>query len=286
MPRRHTSNAYDYVCTTADNVTAYSRCILFGAGTSQQVVWDMERLAVRTDIPLDDCVWRSPYVPMPTTKPIKFIMDLAGGDMRLYSDIMQSLAPLVMAQKPVGVIWWTGDNMAGKIALMEALNKIFPDHLTSLTVKQLNGGRSNTPLLNSALGNVVVDSGGQITNTEIYKSIGAHEDFSVHRYHSQGGIVVRGNVHHIFSADTAPAFYARNLSIDRRTHTVPFSHVNNAQTTLPNSIYGQLVAEMCRYAAFIKQQSFSYKWSDVGGERKKSEPAQSCPGSASPEFRW
>jgi hypothetical protein len=126
----------------------------------------------------------------------------------------------------------------------------------------LNGGRSNTPLLNGALGNVAVDSGGQITNTQIYKSIGTHEDFSMHRWHSQGGITVRGNVHHIFAADRAPTFYMRNLSIDRRTHTVPFSQAN-AQTTPPNDFYGQLLAEMCRYAGIIKQRGYRYEWSGV-----------------------
>jgi hypothetical protein len=263
MPRRRINDVFAQLCYTADNLTAYDRFILFGAGTSHQTVWDMERLEMRADILPDDCVWRSPYAPIPAAKPIKFIMDLADGNAGLYSDIMQSLAPLVMAQKPVGVIWWIGDNTDGKRALFDALNKIFPDQLTSLTVKQLNGGRSNTPLLNGALGNMAVDSGGQITSTQIYKSIGTHEDFFMHRWHSQSGITVRGNVHHIFAADRAPTFYMRNLSIDRRTHTVPFSQTGNAQTIPHNNLYGQLLAEMCRYATIIKQQSYSYEWSGV-----------------------
>lgn len=264
IPRRHLNAVYDYLISTADNLTTYGRYILFGAATNQQMIWDMEQLAVRTDVLPDDCVWRTPYTLAPTAKPIPFIMDLAGGDVGLYSDIMQSLAPLVMAQKPVGVIWWIGDNVDGKNALVDALNKIFPDQLTSLTVKQLNGGRSNTPLLNGALGNVAVDRGGQITSTDIYKSIGTHEDFSMHRYHSQSGIVVRGNVHHIFSASQAPTFYTRNLSIDRRTHTLPISQSDKIQThTLPDRLLGQLVAEMCRYALEVKRQGYSYKWSAV-----------------------
>jgi hypothetical protein len=285
MPRRRVNEVFAQVCNTADNLTAYDHCILLGAGTNRQAVWDMEQLEVRHDIIPDNCVWRTPYAPLPITKQIKFIMDLAVGDAGLYSDIMQSLAPLVMAQKPVGVIWWIGDNIDGKHTLFDVLNKIFPDQLTSLTVKQMNGGRSNTPLLNSVLGNMAVDSGGQITNTEIYKSIGTHEDFSVHRYHTQNGIVVRGNVHHIFAASHAPTFYTRNLSIDRRTHTVPFSHVGSAQAMLHNSFYGQLLAEMCRYALIIKQQGYSYNWSGAGVEREKPEPVLSRTASA-PEFRW
>lgn len=286
MPRRSVNEVFAQVCNTANNLTAYEHCILLGAGTNRQAVWDMERLEVRADVLPDDCVWRSPYALLSATKPIKFIMNLAGGDASLYSDIMQSLAPLVMAQKPVGVIWWIGDNVDGKHALFDALNKIFPDQLTSLTVKQLNGGRSNTPLLNGALGNMAIDSSGQITNTEIYKSIGTHEDFSMHQYHTQNGIIVRGNVHHIFAASHAPTFYTRNLSIDRRTHTVPFSQVGNNQGTPPNSLSGQLLAEMCRYAQIIKQQGYSYKWSEAGRESEKPEPALSRSSSTLPEFHW
>ncbi len=263
IPKRRMNDVFAHICGTADSLTPYDRYILFGAGTSRQTVWDMEQLVVRTDILPDDCVWRSPYTPLSSIRPIKLIMDFAGGDMRLYSDIMQSLAPLIMAIKPVGVIWWIGDNMDGKNVLIDALNKIFPDQLSNLTVKQLNGGRCNTPLLNGVLGNVAEDRGGQITNTEIYKSIGAHEDFSMHRYHSQNGITVRGNVHHIFSAARAPTFYTRNLSIDRRTHAVPFNRFDKSQAALPSNFYGQLLAEMCKYATLIKQQGYRYDWSGV-----------------------
>lgn len=261
MPRSRMNDIFAYLRSVARDVTANDRYILFGAGTSSQTVWDMERLETRTDIFADDCVWRSPYAPVLTAKPIKFILNLAGGDAGLYSDIMQSLAPLLMTKKPDGVIWWVGDNEQGKNVLVDVLSKIFPDQLTSLTVKHLNGGRSNTPLLNAVLGNIAVDSGGQITNTQIYKSIGTHEDFFMHRWHSQGGIVVRGNVHHIFSADRTPTFYTRNLSIDRRTHTVPFSLAGYAQATLPNNFYGQLIAEMCRYAVRLRRQGYCYEWS-------------------------
>lgn len=263
MPRSRMNDTFAYLCSVVKDITANDRYILFGAGTSGQTVWDMERLEMRTDIFADDCAWRSAYIPILAPEPIKFIMDLAGGDAGLYSDIIQSLAPLLMAKKPDGVIWWVGGDERGKSVLIDALSRIFPDQLISLTVKQLNGGRSNTPLLNGVLGNIAVDSGGQITNTQIYKSIGTHEDFFMHRWHSQGGITVRGNVHHIFTADRAPMFYTRSLSIDRRTHTVSFSQAGNAQDTPSNNFYGQLLAEMCRYAAIIKHQGYRYEWSGV-----------------------
>jgi hypothetical protein len=98
MPTRRINDTFDYLRSTAKDLTANDHLILFGAGTNHQTVWDMEALEVRTDIPSDDCVWRSPYVLTLITRPVKFIMDLADGNMGLYSDIMQSLAPLVMAK--------------------------------------------------------------------------------------------------------------------------------------------------------------------------------------------
>lgn len=262
MPKSRINDTFAYLRAVAKDITHNDRFILFGAGTSHQAVWDTERLEMRADVLPDDCVWRSPYAPIPTTEPIKLIMDLAGGSMGVYSDIMQSLAPLVMTTKPDGVVWWIGADLSGKDALMSALRKIFPNQLSSLTVKQLNGGRSNTPLLNGVLGNIAKDTGGQITNAEIYKSIATHQDFRVHRYHSQSGIEVRGNVHHIFSADCAPAFYTRSSSTDWRTHTVPFSQFHGSQAyVLPSDFLGQLLAEICKYAAIVKQQGYRYVWS-------------------------
>ena len=261
MPRRRLNDTFDYVRSAAKDLTTNDRYILFGAGTSRQTVWDMETLELRTDIAPDDCVWRLPHALPLIAKPVEFIMDLVDNDMGLYSDTIQSLAPLLMAIKPDGVIWWTGDGTDGKLAIVEALNRIFPDQLANLSLKQLIGGRSNTPLLNSALGNIAED-GGLVTTTEIYKSIGTHEDFSMHRWHGQGGVTIRGNVHHIFLTSNPPRFYVKGLSIDRRTQVVSFGHHSkNHGRKLPDNQLGQLIGEMCRYAAIIKRQGYRYEWS-------------------------
>lgn len=263
MPQRRVNDTFDYLRSTAKDLTANDHYILFGAGTSRQTVWDMEALELRTEISADDCVWRSPYALPLVTKPVEFIMDIVDNDMGLYSDILQSLAPLLMATKPDGIIWWTGDGTDGKLAIVEALNRIFPGQLTSLSLKQLVGGRSNTSLLNNALGNIAKDN-GLVNGTEIYKSIGTHEDFSMHRWHGQDGITVRGNVHHIFLASNPPRFQVKGLSIDRRTQVVSFGHNNNSQKRqLPDNQLGQLIAEMCRYAAFIKRQGYRFQWLGV-----------------------
>ena len=261
MPPRQVNDTFDYVRSAAKDLTANDHYILFGAGTSCQTVWDMETLEVRADIPADDCVWRLSHSLPLIAKPVEFIMDLVDNDMGRYADILQSLAPLLMATKPDGVVWWSGDGTDGKLVIVEALNRIFPDQLASLSLKQLIGGRSNTPLLNSALGNIAKDS-GMVTDTEIYKSIGTHEDFSMHRWHGQDGITVRGDVHHIFLTENPPRFQVKGLSIDRRTQVVPFGHHDKSpKHRLPDSQLGQLIAEMCRYAAIIKRQGYRYEWS-------------------------
>jgi hypothetical protein len=176
---------------------------------------------------------------------------------------MQSLAPLIMLKKPVGVIWLVGGDTYGKTALLDALNKLFPDQLANITIKRMIGGRSNTLQLNGMLGNVAEASDSQVINTEIYKSIGTHQDFHIHKYHSQQGAVVQGNVHHIFSANNAPTFSIRGLSLDWRTHSIPLSQQfdSNRTYTLTDNLLGQLLSEMCRFAVQLRHQGYCYEWS-------------------------
>lgn len=285
MTKNRMNDIYAYLCGTAKDLTNNDRYILFGASTNCPSVWDMEALEMRPDISPDNCVWRSPYAAAHDNKPVPFILSLAGGNTRLYSDIMQSLAPLVMAKKPDGVIWWVGDSKDSKLTLIDALHRIFPGQLSGLAVQQLVGGRSNMLGLNSALGNIAEDSKGQVADTDIYKSIGAHQNFRVHRYHSQEDIEVQGNVHHIFSTATAPTFITKSLSVQWRTHVVPFSNRSRARI-LPDDLFGHLIAEMCRYANRIKQQGYRYEWSGAGTVSRQPEPVLSRSGSALPEFRW
>jgi hypothetical protein len=292
ISRNRMSDTFAYLRGTAENFIDNDRYILFGAGTNYPTVWDMEKLEMRTDVLPDDCVWRSPYTMKEPAfthrdKPIPFILSLAGGNTGLYSDIMQSFAPLLMARKPDGVIWWTGDGTDDKLAIINALHKIFPNQLSAISVKQLIGGRSNTPLLNGVLGNIAEDS-GQITDTEIYKNIGTHQNFRVHKYHSQHGIEIRGNVHHIFSANNAPNFITKSLSAQWRTHVIPFSEQLGSEPppTITDDFLGRLIGEMCRYAVRIKQQGYVYRWSGAGMEGGKPKPALGRPDTTLPEFRW
>ncbi len=296
--RSHINDVFWHLSYTAPDLSCNDRLVLFGSSRSRRAhltVWDMETLEVRTSVIPADCVRRSPYAMKGHGyEPLPLIMQLADNKQDLYDDIMQSLAPLVMTQKPDGVIWWVGGDNDGKATLIEALRRIFPDQLVSLTVQRLNG-RRRTLELNGKLGNVTEDS-GKVYSTEIYRSIGTHEDFFMHRYHSQNGIYAQGNVHHIFSTGSAPTFNTIDEGVLRRTQIIPFTQLQGYPLHAPtNEFCSRLIAEMCEYAVRIKQQGFRYKWSPAT-LAAKTKSYSSCnkfaddlhaqSRTAPPNFRW
>jgi hypothetical protein len=271
----HLNGVFAHLSYTAQDLSANDRLLLFGnlANTKATLtVWDMDTLEVRSDIAPEDCVHRSPYtMKMNVSLPIPFIMQLACGDSGVYDDIMQSLAPLVMALKPEGIIWWIGEGVDGKSALMDALHRLFPDQLASITNKRLAGGRV-TRTLNGNLGNIVNADNGQVADVHIYRSLAKHQNFSVHNYHRQDGLEVQSNIHHIFAAANAPRFSRKSWSTQWRTFTIPFSQQIESDLThfLTDEFSGQLIAEMCRYAQIIKQQGYRYEWSGSASPNRAS----------------
>lgn len=288
--RGQMQDAYAYLSNAVEDLTEYQDYILFGLTEVDDegqlrnrskygitTVWDMDDLTLASHVMPAQCVWRSPYAKVRVDDAkavgvrdeagkIKFIMQLAGGDEGLYDDIMQSLAPLIMKRKPEGVIWWVGDGANGKSTLMDAIYRIFPDQLSSITVKRLVDGR-DTPSLNGTLANVVKESSeGRVEDTEIYKAIGTHENFRVHKFHSQDDIEIKGNLHHIFSANMIPTFNDKGYASRRRTFIVPFiqrfeSDPLFEEKTFTPELFGALIMEMCSYANRIKRQGYRYKWS-------------------------
>lgn len=276
--RSQIADTFAYLASTVENLSSNDYLILFGPTEAQEDeayhaqavtrVWDTRRLEFVDNDP-ETTVWRSPYgVIQPSIpKPIPFVMSLAGHDAGKYDDIMQSLAPMIMERKPDGVIWWVGDGANGKSTLMDAIYQLFPGQLSSLTVKSLTGG-SDAPRLNGTLANIVKESSeGRIDDTEIYKAVGTHEDFSTHKFHSQEMTVVRGNIHHIFSANNIPVFNDKGHSARRRTFIVPFtqrfeSDPSFEERTFNAELFGRLIAEMCRYAVKLRDQGYKYKFSD------------------------
>lgn len=289
ITRGQMGDVFAYLCNSVEDLSENDRYILFGltgvdddgekpanyAEAAVTTVWDMEEVSMAQHIPPNQCIWRSPYAKVTAADAggtcddkgrLNFIMQLAGHDEGLYDDIMQSIAPLVMTRKPDGVVWWVGDGANGKSTLMDAIYKIFPGQLSSITVKRLTDGR-DTPSLNGTLANVVKESSeGRIDDTEIYKSIGTHENFRVHKFHSQDDIEIRGNLHHIFSGNSIPAFNDKGFSARRRTFVIPFTQRFDSdplfeEKTFTPEFFGRLIQEMCRYANQIKRQGYRYKWS-------------------------
>jgi hypothetical protein len=272
VTRSQMGDVFAYLCNTAEDLTDLDNLIAFGTGGNTRV-WDTRRLAWAKVDP-EKAIWRSPYAPSPELlKPVPFVMSLAGGEQDVYDDIMESLAPIVMEKKPDGAIWWVGDGANGKSTLMDAIYRIFPGQLSSLTVKRLTDGR-DTPSLNGTLANIVKESSeGRIDDTEVYKAIGSHEDFRVHKFHSQDDVNIRGNIHHIFSANAIPVFNDKGWSARRRTFVVPFrerfeSDPTFEERTFTPQMFSHLVAEMCRYAVRLREQGYRYKWSAVTLEAK------------------
>jgi hypothetical protein len=280
----HLNGVFAHLAYTAKDLSDNDHLALFGNLVDTKAdltVWDMDKLEVRSDIAPEDCVRRSPYSMKRRGNPIPFIMQLAGSDNCVYDDIMQSLAPLVMALKPEGIIWWTGDGVDGKSALMDALHQLFPDQLASITNKRLAGGRV-TRTLNGNLGNIVDGDNGQVADIHIYRSLAKHQSFNVHNYHRQDGLEIQSNIHHIFAAADAPRFSSKSWSTQWRTFAIPFNQqIGCSQAHIfTDEFFGQLIAEMCRYAQRIKMHGYRYNWSGAASaERTKPIPAV-------PAFRW
>jgi len=263
LTKSQLNDMYGYVTLMAPDVTEFGHLFLLG-----DMVWDSRELRFREDVDPDLVIWRSPIAPTAPNAPIEFLLAAANDDQGVYEDMLQSMAPILMEQKPYGVFWWVGAGANGKSSLMEALYRIFPGQLASLTVKRLTDER-DTPMLNGHLANVVKESSeGRIEDTQIYKSIGTHEDFSIHKFHSQDAMTIRGNMHHIFSANQIPVFNDKGLSVRRRTLIIPFKARFEADptfeaTTFTKETLGKLLSCILRTATHIRDQHYRYKFSII-----------------------
>lgn len=256
--------------TTAPDMSDKAGYIAFGQG-----VWDMKKLDWSKEVAAEDCVYRIPFESKGNGEDyIQFILDLAMGDKGVYDDIMQTIAPLIMDKKPTGVIWYLGGGANGKSTLVHLLYKIFGPYLTEITVRQLEDER-DTPQLNGKLGNICKESSeGYVEDTRTYKSIGTHESFSVHKFHSQDMVQIEGNVHHVFSANNIPTFGDKSYGARRRTLVIPFSNrfKDNEMfedKTFTNDFIERFIAEIIKYALKIKKQNYEYVFSKTTREMKE-----------------
>ena len=249
--------------TTAQDLSDRAHLIDFGGA-----VWNMKKLDWDNEVEPSDCVYRVDWQPSGDSEPIPFIMDLAKQDKGVYDDIMQSVAPIIMHKKPTGVIWYLGGGANGKSTLVHLLYKIFGPYLTEITVKQLEDER-DTPQLNGKLANICKESSeGFVEDTRTYKSIGTHENFSVHKFHSQDMVEIEGNVHHIFSANNIPTFGDKSYGARRRTLVIPFQNQFKPDETFEdktftNEFIERFIGEMVAYAKKLKEQNYEFVFSDT-----------------------
>lgn len=256
---------YSLMSNYSADLTFNDFLISFGDNT----IFNMNTLEFDNNYTRDDCFYRIKYKinkqALKTIKPIDFIYEIASKDMSKYNDIMQSYATLLMREKPVGVVWFTGEGANGKSTLMHFTHKIFDTYLCDLDIKSLEDGR-DAPSLNGKLGNFNVESSDAfVQDSKIYKNIGAHEDFSVHKFQKQDTVRVTGNLAHIFCSNRIPTFADKTFAARRRTFLVPFrEHFKDDPTfekrnfTIKNIevFLGQLV----KYAIMIRDAN-GFTWS-------------------------
>lgn len=235
--------------------------------------WDMRSLS-RVE-PDESTVFRMEVGPNKDTKAAsEFMLQLANGDPDLADDMVQAVAPLFMARKPAGVIWFVGTGANGKSALINAIYKIMGHHLASLTVAAIEDGR-DAPRLNGMMGNVCRESSeSRVDDTERYKAIGTHEPFDVHKFHSQDMITITGDLHHIFNANNIPVFGDKTQGARRRTLIVPFparfaDDPTFEDRTFTPEFLGGLLELVLEATHTIRDNGYQYRFSEATQQAKQ-----------------
>lgn len=258
------NETFNMVKATAPNRDDLADYIALGDGR----VWDMAKADFTTEVANEDCVFATAYSPNSahTAAVEQFLLEVANGDRSVRDDILQSLAPLLVSKKPAGVIWWQGKGRNGKTATMDLLYKLFPNHLSGVTLKQLEDER-DTLALNGKLGNIVRESSETvIEDSRTYKAVGTHEDFWVHKFHSQDQVKIDGSLHHVFSTNNMPIFSDKSDGARRRTLIVQFKNQFKDDPTFQERVFTREFLEgflhlLLKAAAKLRDNNFQYDWS-------------------------
>lgn len=260
--RSRINEVWDFMQLGTPDLTKYSQYIRMG-----NLVWDTVAVDFTKDISTEDCVYATPVTPLREPEESKFILSIAGGDETLYDTILQTIAPIFLSHKPAGVIWWKGNGRNGKTTLAQVLYDLFPGFISNLTIKQIEDER-DAPVLNGNLANIVKESSdGFIQDSKAYKSIGTHESFPVHRFHSQQSIMIDGGLHHIFSANNIPVFADKSDGAKRRTLIIPFDSIFQddptfIEKTFTPEFYAQHLGLFLQYARILKNQDYHYQFNE------------------------
>lgn len=257
--------------TSADDLTQYAHFIAMPDGR----VWDMKKLKFTDEVAHEDCVYTTAVSPTDGDTHRKWLEEVTLGDKDLADDIIKAVAPVFMHKKPFGVFWFLGNGANGKSTTLKALYAIFGSEapythnrwFSQLTVKQIEDER-DTPMINGKLGNICLESNdGHVKDTGGYKNLAEHSTFSVHRFNSQDGTMVDGNVHTIFNANNIPTFADKTQGVRRRTFTIPFRASFPQDNTFDEKLFAKegflsdLLGELLRTTIALKKNHYNYDFS-------------------------
>lgn len=258
--------------TSSDDLTKYAHFI----GLPDGRVWDMKKLKFTDKVSAEDCIYTTAINPTDGDTHRKWLEEVTLGDKDLADDIIKAIAPIFMAKKPFGVFWFLGNGANGKSTTLKALYAIFGSEapfthnrwFSQLTVKQIEDER-DTPMINGKLGNVCLESNdGHVKDTGGYKNLAEHSTFNVHKFNSQDGTMVDGNVHTIFNANNIPTFADKTQGVRRRTFTIPFKASFPQDSSFDEKLFSRkgfledLLGEILRTTVKLKKNGYNYDFSD------------------------
>lgn len=257
--------------TSSDDLTKYAHFIAMPDGR----VWNMKKLEFTDKISPEDCVYTTAVNPGAGNSHRKWLEEVTLGDKELADDVIRALAPVFMFKKPFGVFWFLGNGANGKSTTLKALYAVFGSTspythnrwFSQLTVRQIEDER-DTPIINGKLGNICLESNdGHIKDTGGYKNLAEHSTFTVHRFNSQDGAPVDGNVHTIFNANNIPTFADKTQGVRRRTFTIPFKASFEQDNTFDEKLFAQkdflpdLLGEILETTVKLKKNGYNYDFS-------------------------
>lgn len=276
-PMSQLRDVMDYFSTINSNDEEYGHLIQFG-----DLIWNTRTLSFDHATELLP-IHASPYTPANNPTHLqavdKYLLELANGSEAVRDDILQALAPLLMFKKPSGIIWFVGDGANGKSSLIEALYRLFPGMLASVSTQALEDGR-DVPVLNGHIGNVVRESSeSHVTDAARYKSLGTHENFLVHQFRSQEMVPINGNIHTIFNANAIPTFSDKSRGVARRTLTIRFANTFEddpgfEDRTFTPPFLSALLTRIMDTTRVLRDQGLRYQFSDVTTAAKEEYDAE------------
>lgn len=221
IPLMHINDLSHYFMSSHNILPVPSKLISFGGR-----VWDMDKCDFVSE-PVSSCFFRSAIVPDMRINPghNDFIKDLACNDKGIYNDIFMTLSVMFSFQKPDMVGFFYGEGRNGKSVLIDVINAIIGNHISSINLERLTDQR-DAPLINGTLANLCGENADNIIieDSQTYKSIGSHERWSVHRMHTNDSIEIDTNPLHIFCVNNLPTFKDKSDAIIRRARIVPFNN--------------------------------------------------------------